>query len=339
VLTLGIGDASIQLDIQHWINDGLMTVFFFVVGLEIKRELVTGELRDRRAAMVPVVAAIGGMVLPAAIFLAFNAGTDAADGWAVPIATDIALALGVLALLGDAIPRGLRLFLLTLAIADDIGAIVVIALFYAHGVEEAWLAASVGICALLAIMRRFVTAPVAYVVPAVVLWVCVYESGVHATIAGVALGLLTPAVPIRGRTVLPGIERMLHPVSSFVVVPLFALANAGVVLSRRGIADAFSSRVGWGIIAGLVLGKSLGVFGATAIAVRLRLGRLPGDIRLPAVAGVAVLAGIGFTVSLFVANLSFAGAELDFAKIAVLAASCLAGIGGAVAVRVTSPRH
>jgi Na+:H+ antiporter, NhaA family len=311
------------VEYQGWINDGLMTVFFFVVGLEIKREFVSGELRDPRAALVPVVAAVGGMVVPACIYLAFNAGTGAAEGWGVPIATDIALTVGVLSLLGALVPPALRLFVLTFAIVDDIGAIVVIALFYSHGIAPAWLAGAVGCIVLVLAMNRMHAPLTLYLVPAVGLWLCVYESGVHATIAGVALAFLVPGERL---------EAPLHLVSGFLIVPLFALANAGIVLTRDVFGDAITSRVGVGILAGLVVGKTIGVWGATALAVRFRWGRLHETIRLRQVAGGAVLAGIGFTVSLFVANLAFTGETLETAKIAVLTASAVAGVAGAIVV-------
>jgi NhaA family Na+:H+ antiporter len=330
-LTLGAGSVEITLDLRHWINDALMAVFFFVVGMEIKRELVVGELRDRRTAVVPALAAVGGMVVPALIFVACTIGTDAVRGWGVPMATDIALTMAVLAMLGNAMPRSLRLFLLTLAIVDDIGAIIVIAAFYSSGIEWMWLLAAIAVVGIIVVLGRRVSTPLAYILPALVLWYCVHESGVHATIAGVLLGLLTPAGLVGGHAVLERLEHFLHPVSSFVVVPLFALANAGVVLSRDAMNDAVTSRAAWGIFAGLVAGKTIGIVGATAFATRLRLGRLPAGMRAQDVAGAGVLAGIGFTVSLFIADLSFTGARLDAAKVAVLAASlCAATIGAAV---------
>jgi NhaA family Na+:H+ antiporter len=337
-LTVGSGSTEITLDYRHWINDALMAVFFFVVGLEIKRELVLGELRDRRTALVPALAAIGGMVVPALIYVACTIGTGAVRGWGVPMATDIALTMAVLALLGDAVPRSLRLFLLTLAIVDDIGAIVVIALFYSSGIELGWLAAAVVVVVVMVVLGRRVHTPLAYLLPALVLWYCVHESGVHATIAGVILGLLTPAGLVGGHAVLDQLEHFLHPASSFVVVPLFALANAGVVLSRDAMNDAVTSRVAWGIFAGLVAGKAIGVVGATALATRLRLGRLPAGMRAAHVAGAGVLAGIGFTVSLFIADLSFAGPRLDAAKVAVLVASLCAATLGAIVLRVSAGR-
>jgi len=335
-LTLGIGEASISLSLAHWINDTLMTLFFFVVGLEIKRELVEGELRDRRNAVLPVLAALGGMVLPALLFLSLNAGGAGADGWGIPMATDIAFSLGVLAVLGTSVSSGVKLFLLTLAIVDDIGAILVIAIFYTSDLQPVWLLGAVGAVAVVVLMRRVgVQHPALYVIPGFALWLCLFESGVHATIAGVVLGLLTPVIP--GPTAGPAerLEHRLHPWSSFLVVPLFALANAGVALGAGAIERASTSAVTWGIAVGLVVGKMLGITALTLLALRLGLGRLPAGMRARQIVGVGAVAGIGFTVSLFVADLSFTGALLDDAKIGILGASVVAGVLGAIVLRLT----
>jgi Na+:H+ antiporter, NhaA family len=334
-LTVGPGDLAVTESLVHWVNDALMTVFFFVVGLEIKRELVTGELRDRSRAALPAIAALGGMVVPALLFVAINAGGSSLDGWAIPMATDIAFAVGVLALLGPRVPSSLKLFLLALAIVDDIGAIVVIALFYSRGLDGWWLLGALGVVLLVVVMSRLqVDRPIAYVIPGIVLWGCLHHAGVEPTLAGVALGLITPARPRRGVPVLERLEHGLHPVSSFVIVPIFVLANAGVVLSGDAIDHALSSTVTIGIVVGLVVGKFVGVLGASAIAVRARLGTLPDDVKLRHVAGVAVLAGIGFTVSLFITDLAFRGQVIDDAKIGVLAASALAAVLGMIVLRV-----
>jgi len=338
-VTIGVGDASISLSLAHWINDTLMTLFFFVVGLEIKRELVEGELRDRRNAVLPVVAALGGMVLPALIFLSLNAGGAGADGWGIPMATDIAFSLGVLALLGAFVAPGVKLFLLTLAIVDDIGAILVIAIFYTSDLEAEWLLGAFGAIVVVVAMRRVgLMHPALYLVPGFALWLCLYESGVHATIAGVVLGLLTPVIP--GPTAGPAerLEHRLHPWSSFFVVPLFALANAGVVLGADAIERAGTSAVTWGIAVGLVVGKVLGITVLTLLALHLGLGRLPTGMRMRQVVGVAAVAGIGFTVSLFVADLSFTGVLLDDAKIGILGASVVAGVLGAIILRFAAGR-
>jgi NhaA family Na+:H+ antiporter len=334
-LTLGSGDFAITETLVHWVNDALMTIFFFVVGLEIKRELVTGELRDTRRAALPAVAAIGGMVVPALIYVLLNLGGAGLDGWAIPMATDIAFAVGVLAILGARVPSSLKLFLLTLAIVDDIGAILVIALFYSSGVEPLWLLGGIAVVGLVSVMSRLgVDRPLAYVIPGALLWVCLYEAGIEPTLAGVVLGLLTPALPRRGRPVLERLESGLHPVSSFVIVPVFALANAGVVLSGDAIDHALASRVTVGIVVGLVVGKFVGISGATLLALRLRIGRLPDDLGLAHIFGVATLGGIGFTVSLFITDLAFRGQVIDDAKIGVLAASALAAVIGVVVLRI-----
>lgn len=334
-LTFGPGDLAITESLVHWVNDALMAVFFFVVGLEIKRELVVGELRDRRSAALPAIAALGGMLVPALVFVAINASGGGLDGWAIPMATDIAFAVGVLALLGPRVPSSLKLFLLTLAIVDDIGAIVVIALFYSRGLDGWWLAGAVLVTLIVVVMSRLqVDHPVAYVIPGIVLWWCLHEAGVEPTLAGVVLGLLTPAHPRRGVPVLERLERALHPVSSFVIVPIFALANAGVVLSGEAIDHAWSSRVTIGIVAGLVVGKFVGILGASTLAVRTHLGALPAGTGLHHVAGVAVLGGIGFTVSLFITDLAFRGEIIDDAKIGVLAASAIAAGLGMLVLRV-----
>ena len=332
-------DAGLDLSLQEWVNDGLMTVFFFVVGLEIKREIVRGELRDPRTVALPVLAAIGGMALPALVYTALNAGGSGAEGWAIPAATDIAFAIGVLALLGPRVPRNLKLFILALAIVDDIGAIIVIALFYSDGVTVGWLAASAALVGVILVLQRLrVATPLAYVVPAVALWVCMYESGVHPTIAGVILGLLTPARPFGRKQVIESLEHRLHPWSSFVIVPLFALANAGIVIDSDTVSRAFDSPVTIGVALGLVLGKTLGITLTTALAVRFRLGRLPEGVRWPHLVGGAAVAGIGFTVALFVADLSFHGARLENAIIGILLGSLMSGFVGAFVIATSARR-
>jgi Na+:H+ antiporter, NhaA family len=336
-LTIGVGRHSLTEDLQHWVNDGLMTVFFFVVGLEIKRELVRGELRDPRTASLPAIAAVGGMVVPALLYLAINAGGPGARGWAIPMATDIAFAVAVLAIAGSQIPPNLKLFLLTLAIVDDVGAIVVIAVFYSGQISGLWLLGAGGAVIVIVVLQRLRLRHVwLYVLPAVVLWVCVLESGVHATIAGVLLGLLTPARPIDGHEVIEPIEAALHPWSSFLIVPLFALANAGVYLRGGGIDRALTSPIAWGVAVGLVIGKPLGIVTTAALARRLRLGRLPEGVHLQHLVAAGAAAGIGFTVSLFVANLSYRGVRLDDAKVAILGASVISGAVGLGLLRLTA---
>ncbi len=329
-LTIGIGDLAIRESLVKWVNDALMVLFFFVVGLEIKRELVEGELRDPRAAALPVLGALGGMVVPALIFVVFNAGGVGSRGWGIPMATDIAFALGVLALLGPRVPGGLKLFLLTLAIVDDVGAIIVIAIFYTSDLEPVWLlGAAASIVAVLVLRRAGLMSPWVYVLPGVVLWLCTHESGIHATIAGVVLGMLTPATRGPKAGPLEVLERRIHPWTSFLIVPIFALANAGVLLRGGVLERAAGSAVTWGVVAGLVAGKAVGVSLFALGSRRLGIGHLPDGVGSAHVIGVALLAGIGFTVSIFVANLSFGAGLLDEAKIGVLGASLLAGILGA----------
>ena len=330
-LDLSFAGLDLDLDLRHWVNDALMAVFFFVVGLEIKRELVIGELSDRRAATLPVMAALGGVALPALTFLALTAGTSFSSGWAIPAATDIAFAVGVLALLGDRVSTGLKLFLLTVAIVDDIAAIFIIAVVYSSGLSGiALLVAAAGLGLVILQRRLGVTAITPYVLVGVGVWLAVHESGVHATIAGVALALLTPTGEVGGRGVLQTLEYRLHPVSAFLIVPLFALANAGIELGGGILADAASSRLAWAVVIGLVIGKLLGIAGATFLGLKLNWGALPEGMRRAQVWGLAALGGIGFTVSLFIANLAYDdAATIDTAKVGIFAGSLLSGLLGA----------
>jgi NhaA family Na+:H+ antiporter len=366
-LAVEVGRSTLALDLRHWVNDGLMALFFFVVGLEIKRELVAGELRSARNAALPALAALGGMLLPALLFVALNVGGDGGRGWGIPMATDIAFALGVLALFGARVPAGLKLLLLSVAIVDDIGAIVVIAVFYTGGLAWAPLTAAVGLLAVIAVLHRVgvVWWPI-HVLLGVGVWLATYASGVHATIAGVALGLLMPTRPlVRHLSVSLGdgeaelsapvvrwvkihvqetisaaerLEHTLHPWTSLAVVPLFALANAGVPLSRASLAAAACSPVTAGVVLGLVIGKLVGISGAAWLAVRLRVGALPEDVSGRQVAAVAAVAGVGFTVSLFIANLAYPVADLqDQARVGILAGSLLAAAVGALLLHRTLP--
>ncbi len=370
-LVLDVGPLHLDESLQHWVNDALMVVFFFVVGLEIKYELVNGDLRDPRTAALPIIAAVGGMAVPAGLYLALNPpGSDGSAGWGIPMATDIAFAVGVLGILGRRIPSAARLFLLTLAIVDDIGAILVIAVFYTSDLSFGWLAIAIGLLAAMAVAKALrIWTIVLYVVLGIGVWFALLESGVHATLAGVAIGLLAPAAPLlkeevarsyatdalqdrhldadelarmrflmkESVSVVERLQSTLHPVSAYVVLPVFALANAGVELGAIG--KVFTEPVGLGIILGLVLGKPLGIFLASFAAVRLGLGRLPDDTTWPMVLGLGAVGGIGFTVSIFIAGLSFPGADLltEEAKIAILLASLLAAVVG-VLVLLASTR-
>jgi Na+:H+ antiporter, NhaA family len=381
-LTVGVGDFSLSKDLTHWINDGLMAVFFLVVGLEIKREVLVGELSSVRGAALPISAAVGGAVVPAAIYLAFNAGTEGSAGWGIPMATDIAFALGVLALLGDRVPVSLKVFLTALAIVDDIVAVLVIAFFYtseislgALGVGAAFLAALV-VANLIGVGRTLV-----YAVLGIGLWLAFLLSGVHATIAGVLLAFTVPAISFinpgaflergryildhfekageRGENVLTNEERQaalhalnhatyklepplhelehtLHPWVVFAIMPLFALANAGVPLGG-GLGEALTNPVALGIVAGLVLGKQLGVTLFAWLAVKSGVSELPGGIGWRHIYGAGWLAGIGFTMSLFISDLAFPdGSLVEIAKLGILAASLIAGVVGWTILRGAS---
>jgi Na+:H+ antiporter, NhaA family len=373
-----------HLTLQAWVNDALMTLFFLLVGLEIKREAVHGELRDLRSVALPVVAALGGMVVPAAIYAALNQGGPAADGWAVPMATDIAFAVGIVTLAGRRVPLAAKIFLLTLAVADDIGAIGVIAIFYTGALSVGWLVcAAAGLAAVFVLRRNDVQSLAPYLAAGAFAWLALLESGVHATLVGVALGLLTPAWPLRSprrfppeaRSVvnqveaayydrvltraefdeneelfhdlsrlsrysispLARLERALSPWVAYVVVPIFALANAGVALTGDALGGVVSDPVTTGVILGLVVGKTVGVFGATALAVRIGIGRLPADTTWRHVLGLAMVAGVGFTVALFVTSLSFdSAAATEAAKVGILVGSTVAGLAGFLLLR-TAP--
>ncbi|HEY5999821.1 MAG TPA: Na+/H+ antiporter NhaA [bacterium] len=334
---LPFGPPGLAQPLKQWVDDALMTLFFFVVGLEIKREVVVGELSSRRRALLPVLAALGGMAAPAAIYLAFNGGGGAAAGWGVPVATDIAFSLGVLALLGPRVPAGLKVFLAALAIADDIGAILVIAVFYTSGLHWDWIGfALVPLAALLAANRRRVESPLVYLAAGVTLWFAVLSSGIHATVAGVIAAFTVPAAAREPHGVAPlqRFERAVHPISTFLVLPAFALANAGIALSGVRL----GSPVALGIILGLVAGKLCGVLLAVWLAVRAGVAEVPAGVGWRHLSGAAALAGIGFTMSLFIANLAFApGPESAEATSAIFAASIVAGCLGYVLLRFWAP--
>ncbi len=321
----------------HIINDGLMAVFFLLVGLEIKHELQDGALSSVRKAALPVVGAAGGMLAPALIFTLVAAGTPAARGWGIPMATDIAFALGIVALLGDRVPAPLRIFLAALAIADDIGAVLVIAIFYTPSVATIALAATIAImAALLWLNRRGVQTVWPYLVGGVLLWIAVYQSGVHASIAGV---LLAVTIPSRGREcVQHKIERVLAKPVNLGIVPLFALANAGVTLPTDMAAFATQPAV-TATALGLLVGKPVGIFGAAWVAVKMRWAELPTGSTFDGLFGVAILGGIGFTMALFVAGLAFGEtAQLDAAKIGVLGGSIITGTIGALYLAMRARR-
>jgi NhaA family Na+:H+ antiporter len=365
-----------HLSVQTWVNDALMAIFFLLVGAEIKREAVHGDLRDIRSVSLPIIAALGGMLVPAAIFAAITHGEPGANGWGIPMATDIAFAVGVVSLLGKRVPLAAKIFLLTLAVADDIGAIVVIAVFYTGDLAFGWLlTAAAGLVVVWLMRRGDVQSLAPYLAVGAVIWLALLESGVHATLAGVALGLLTPAWPLRSprryptevRKIVGQIERVyydrvltqeefdaneqliaevarlsihttsplerltraLSPWVAYVIVPVFALANAGVSLSGDAIGGVVSDPVTLGVVLGLVVGKTVGVFVASFIAVRLGLGRLPAGTTWRHILGLAMVAGVGFTVALFVTSISYTDAALTAsAKVGILLGSTAAGALG-----------
>jgi NhaA family Na+:H+ antiporter len=380
-ITIGGGTVGLTESLRHWINDGLMAVFFFLVGLEIKRELLVGELASLRQAALPVVAAVGGMVVPAVLYAILNAGGPGAAGWGIPMATDIAFALGILAVLGDRVPSSLKVFLAALAIIDDIGAVLVIALFYTPSVSWGHLAVAGTVLGALALCNAGgVRHPVVYAMAGVALWLAFLKSGVHATVAGVALAMTIPARTRidpgefldrvltsaddferacgPGTSVLTNeaqqdaiaaledtcegaqapllrMEHGLHAAVAFGIVPLFALANAGVRIGSD-VGATLANPVSVGVMLGLLLGKPIGILTASWLAVWASVAALPSGISWRAIHGVSWLAGIGFTMSLFIAGLAFAGSPLqDSAKLGILAASLVAGIVGSLLVKAS----
>ena len=366
------GPVGFHMTVQEFVNDALMALFFFVAGLEIKRELVKGELRDRKAAALPIIAALGGMVVPALIYYLFNAGTPAAHGWGIPMATDIAFAVGIVSLLGKRVPVALKLFLLTLAVADDLGAIGVIAIFYSQSVRFAWLGGAVALLVLVWWMRRrrIWFGPLYFAV-ALVVWYCMLKSGVHATVAGVAMGFLTPTDALRPdldaeaiadrlenreelsaadvqhasfliKESVPVGERLvdrLLPWTSYVIIPIFALCNAGILLTGGALRQAAGSSVTWGVAVGLVVGKTVGVFGAALLAIRIGVARRPRGATNLHMVGISMAAGIGFTVALFVTGLAFdEPVYADQAKVGILAASLVAAVLSAIVLRAAAAR-
>ena len=325
-IQLGPQSWGLRLELKHWVNDGLMTLFFFVIGLEIKQELVRGELRRPRTAAVPVLAAVGGAVVPAVVFAAVLLGHPAVGGWGIPMATDPAFAVGLLALLARRVPAGVRALLLAFATVDDVLAVVVIAIGYTGGLMWGWFAAAVVGCLVVVLLRRLGIAVILpYLLVGVVVWYAALRSGVHATLAGVALALLTPARPVRGPAVLAALLRTATPLSAFVAVPLFALANAGNDLTTSPIGPAFASRVTWAVLAGLLVGKFLGVVGTISLATTTGLGRLPEGVTTRHVAGLGLLGALGFTVALFITGLAYTDpTQAAHAKIGILTASILA---------------
>lgn len=377
VVRVGVGTRNLDLSLHYWVNEGLMAVFFFVVGLEIKREMLVGELASFRRAALPLAAAVGGMAVPALIYLLFNYGTDAARGWAIPTATDIALTVGALTILGSRVPRSLIVFLVALAIADDLGAVLVIALFYTGEISVPYLALSGAIMVGLAVFNVLgVRRPIPYLLVGLALWYAVFMSGVHSTLAGILLAITIPArsryhtdeFVERAQAILyelkcagncgysmytnedhqasvqtlerlchgvqpplTRIEEALHPWVVFLIVPLFGLANAGVPIEWSQIGSSLTSPLSLGILLGLFLGKPIGILLAARLAVALRISDLPPDLSWGQICGGGLLCGIGFTMSLFIANLSFAGSDVfDSVRMAILAGSLASGATGMI---------
>ncbi len=374
--TIGTGEWKLSMSIHHWINDGLMALFFFVVGLELKRELMVGELSNFKAALLPIIAAIGGMVIPALIYISFNPFGSTFDGWGIPMATDIAFALGVLALLGNRVPKALLSFLVALAIVDDLGAVMVIAIFYTEQINFTALFSAVAILAILASLNLGgVRKPLPYVLLGIVLWLALLKSGIHATLAGIFLAFIIPIRPkynperflsranellkeirdsfqtepniiknykMRGlvQALESGIHRVQAPAQvlehnmhipvAYLIIPIFSLANAGVPIAFSEMGSIITNPVSNGVIAGLVFGKLLGISGFVWIAVKTGICTLPKEMRMTHVIGVSLLAGIGFTMSIFIAELGFANSPEDLlmAKTGILMASLVAGVSG-----------
>lgn len=382
-LAIGSGAYTLSMSLHHWINDGLMALFFLVVGLELKRELLVGELSDPKQALLPIMAAAGGMLLPALFYFSLNPGGPEANGWGIPMATDIAFALGALSLLGKRVPGALLTFLVALAIVDDLGAVVVIALFYTEQLDFTALAATAGILALLAALNLGgIRRPLPYMLLGLLLWLALLKSGVHATIAGVLLAFTIPMKPkldvdrflAHARGLLDEIretharepniilndrmrsritaledgvhlaqapaqvmEHRLHIPTAYLVIPIFALANAGIPIDSSTLSTVFSSSVALGVVVGLALGKMLGIAGFAWLTVMLGWSRLPEGLDFRHILGAALMGGIGFTMSIFIAELAFANNPQDLllAKTGILLASLIAGLAGFFSLRFT----
>ncbi|GAA4052590.1 Na+/H+ antiporter NhaA [Parerythrobacter jejuensis] len=339
-IALTVGGSGIEKPALLWINDGLMALFFFLVGLEVKREVLTGQLSSWKQASLPLIAALGGIVLPALVFVAINwSSPENIDGWAIPAATDIAFALGILALLGKRVPVALKALLLAIAVIDDIAAIAIIAIFYTPGVELAMLgAAAIVLLVLSAFGRAKVGSSIPYVVLGIALWFFVLKSGVHATLAGVALAMTVPMVDRKGNQVLEHMEHALHSWVAFLVVPIFALANAGV--SFDGVEPAaLLAPLPLGIALGLIVGKQIGILGFAWVAVKSGFAQLPESINWPQVWGLSLIAGIGFTMSLFIGNLAFMDPDqIAAVKLGVLSGSLISAIAGVTILKLSAKR-
>jgi NhaA family Na+:H+ antiporter len=330
-LEIKLGFGPVNYSILAWINDALMAIFFLLVGLEIKRELLEGELSSVKSAALPVIAALGGMLVPALIYVFFNKGEASASGWGIPMATDIAFALAIIAMLGKSVPTSLKIFLAALAIVDDLGAILVIAIFYTHQIHFEYLAMAGGILVLLGLMNYFgVKKLVFYLIPGIFLWYFIHHSGIHATIAGVLLAFTIPTNETEVESPLEKLEHFLTTPVNYIIMPIFALANTNITFQREMLSGLLSP-LGLGVIVGLFAGKTIGVSFFSWLAVKLKWANLPTGVGWKHVLGLGMLAGIGFTMSIFIALLSFSDAlHISEAKFAILTASILSGVVGFV---------
>lgn len=332
-----LNKSFFSLSILHWVNDALMAIFFFVVGLEVKREVVAGELNTFKKSALPIASAIGGMVVPAMIYFYFNKGLPSISGWAIPMATDIAFALGILSLFGNRVPLNLKVFLLVLAIVDDLGAVLIIAFFYTEKINFLGLALASFALLLVAISKKLeIRSYLVYSAWGIVAWAGVLYSGVHATIAGVLLGLMTPySFPVKksSKEVYSPIEDLihhLHPAVGFLIIPVFALCNAGISMTGVEFSEVIESPVSLGVMLGLILGKPLGIILFSSVFVSQKIAILPDGVTWKSLSGVAFLAGIGFTMSIFIATLGLVSSDLSFAKIGILGGSLLSALLGSL---------
>lgn len=341
--TIGFHDWNVTLDIKHWISEGLMVFFFLVVGLELKRELLYGKLRHKETAILPLVAAVGGMFVPALIFAVFNFGEETISGWAIPTATDIALAVGILALLGDRVPASARIFLLALAIVDDILAVIVIAIFYNTGLNLSAIAIIAGLALTIYLLGKARKLQMwNFMLGGIILWILALHSEIHPSIIGALLGFIAPMASTKRKEEQLGerIERKIIPFSTFFVVPLFAFANTGIRFDLANIIDIEATLpLGGGIIIGLVLGKTIGIFGASWLMVRSGLAKLPNGTTWSHLLGIGSLAGIGFTVAIFVTDLSFTNPTyVLLAKLSIFTASAIAAVTGLIVLRLSTAK-
>lgn len=328
------GPVKLRLSLEHWINDGLMAIFFLLIGLEIERELYNGELSSVRNAILPFAAAIGGMALPALIHFILNGDTDFQNGFGIPMATDIAFALGILSMVGKRVPLALKVFLTALAIMDDLGAILVIAVFYSNNIQTTWLFFALGIFVLLLLLNKLrVHRLLFYLIGGLLMWYCMLQSGVHATITGVLLAFTIPFTDGKEKSPSYRLQHFLHIPVSFIILPLFAIANTGIILDADS-ARSLTNRNSLGIIGGLVFGKPIGILFFCFLTIKLRIARMPENVNWLQLAGAGVLAGIGFTMSIFITLLAFNDPlSVQQSKIAILVASLTAGIAGYLMVK------